>query len=377
MQLDTLETPALILDRSKMSANISRLARKLSGFDVALRPHVKTAKSLPVVEAMRPNPDGGITVSTLKEAEHFFDAGITDILYAVAMTPAKLARVADLLRRGCAIKIILDSVQSARTVVEEGSAHGVAFDVLIEIDCDGHRAGLRPGDPGIVGVGRTLHESPGAHLAGVMTHAGGSYESETTDEIVRAAEQERRAVVDGAEQLRGAGLPCPIVSVGSTPTVLVVERLDGVTEVRPGTYVFQDLVMAGLGVCRPEEIALSVLGCVIGHRPDKSWVIVDAGWMSMSRDRGTARQAVDQGYGLVADLEGEIFGDLVLEGVNQEHGIIAHRHGGPIDPARFPLGSYVRVLPNHGCATAAQHDRYLVVDGSTEVVETWDRFSGW
>lgn len=377
MRLDTLETPALVLDSSRMSANISRLARKLSGFDVVLRPHVKTAKSLPVIEAMRPESNGGITVSTLKEADFFFDAGIRDILYAVGVTPAKLVRVADLMRGGCAIKIILDSVQAARMVAENGRLHGVAFEALIEIDSDGHRAGLTSGDPDIVGIGRILHEGPGSRLCGVMTHAGGSYDAQTTDDIVRAAEHERRAVVETAEQLRAAGLPCPIVSVGSTPTAHFAERLDGVTEVRAGVYVFQDLVMAGLGVCGLEDIAISVLGCVIGHQPEKHWIIVDVGWMAVSRDRGTARQAIDQGYGLVADLEGDIFGDLVLESVNQEHGIIADRNGGPIDPSRFPVGTYLRVLPNHACATAAQHERYLVVDAGIEVVDTWDRFNGW
>lgn len=377
MQLDSLETPALILDNSRMRANISRLAQTLSGFDVVLRPHVKTAKSLPVIEAMRPDPDAGITVSTLKEADTFFDAGIRDILYAVAVTPAKLTRVADLMRRGCAIKIILDSVQAARMVAENGRLHGVAFEALIEIDSDGHRAGLTPGDPDIVGIGRILDEAPGSRLRGVMTHAGGSYDAKTTGDIVFAAEHERRAVVDSAEQLRAVGLPCPIVSVGSTPTAHFAERLDGVTEVRAGVYVFQDLVMAGLGVCRLEDIALSVLGCVIGHQPEKHWIIVDVGWMAVSRDRGTARQAIDQGYGLVADLEGDIFDDLILKGVNQEHGIIADRKGAAIDPSRFPVGTYLRVLPNHACATAAQHDRYLVVDGGIEVVETWDRFNGW
>lgn len=377
MQLDSLETPALVLDRPRMRANCSRLAGKLSGFDVVLRPHVKTAKSPPVVEAMRPGPNTGITVSTLKEADYFFDAGIRDILYAVAVTPAKLAHVADLMRRGCAIKITLDSVQAARMVAENGRLHGVAFETLIEIDSDGHRAGLTPGDRDIVGIGRILQEDVGSRLCGVMTHAGGSYDAEATEDIVRAAEHERRAVVETAEQLRAAGLPCSIVSVGSTPTAHFAERLDGVTEVRAGVYVFQDLVMAGLGVCRLEDIAISVLGCVIGHQPEKHWIIVDVGWMAVSRDRGTRAQTVDQGYGLVADLDGDIFGDLVLEGVNQEHGIIADRDGGPIDLSRFPVGTYLRVLPNHACATAAQHDRYLVVDGGIEVVETWDRFNGW
>ena len=178
-------------------------------------------------------------------------------------------------------------------------------------------------------------------------------------------------------RLRAAGLPCPIVSVGSTPTATYSDDLTGVTEVRAGVYMFFDLVMAGLGVCGIDDIAVSVLATVIGHQPDKGWIITDAGWMAMSRDRGTASQKIDQGYGVVCDVAGSPVEDLLVVSTNQEHGIIGHRGGGAIDAATYPVGTLLRILPNHACATAAQHDRYHVVDGDTQIAAIWPRFSGW
>jgi D-serine deaminase-like pyridoxal phosphate-dependent protein len=147
--------------------------------------------------------------------------------------------------------------------------------------------------------------------------------------------------------------------------------------VRVGVFVFQDLVMAGIGVCSVDDIALSVLGTVIGHRPDKGWTLVDAGWMAMSRDRGTASQSVDQGYGLVCDLDGRPIADLVLVGANQEHGIIGHRSGQADNSPHLPVGTPVRILPNHACSTAAQYDRYQVLGTDGRVDATWPRFNGW
>jgi D-serine deaminase-like pyridoxal phosphate-dependent protein len=164
--------------------------------------------------------------------------------------------------------------------------------------------------------------------------------------------------------------------VGSTPTATFAESFDGVTEVRTGVYMFQDLVMAGLGVCSVDDIALSVLATVIGHQREKGWVITDAGWMALSRDRGTARQKVDQGYGLVCDAAGDPIDGLVVSEANQEHGIVARRDGGALDVARFPVGSRVRVLPNHACATAAQHGEYQVLREG-QPIEVWERFGGW
>jgi D-serine deaminase-like pyridoxal phosphate-dependent protein len=176
--------------------------------------------------------------------------------------------------------------------------------------------------------------------------------------------------------LRGAGFPAPVVSIGSTPTALSATDLGGVTEVRAGVYLFFDLVMHGIGLAGLDEIALSVLTTVIGHQRDKGWILVDAGWMAMSRDRGTANQAVDQGYGLVCDVDGNPFADLIMVSANQEHGILAIRDGSSTPLPDLPFGTRLRILANHACATAAQFGEYQVVEEG-EVVARWPRFNGW
>ncbi|WP_144638837.1 DSD1 family PLP-dependent enzyme [Bordetella genomosp. 13] len=376
--LHSLDTPCLVLDEPRMDANIERLKARMARLGVALRPHLKTPKSIEVARRVMASPEGPATVSTLQEAEQFAQAGVRDILYAVGISASKLDRVLALRAAGTDLTVVVDSLAAAQAVAERSRAEGTRIPALIEIDCDGHRAGVRPDQTEqLQAIGRALHEG-GAELRGVMTHAGESYNSRDVDGIRAMAEQERRAAVDAAQALRAAGLPCPVVSVGSTPTAMYAENLEGVTEVRAGVFVFFDLVMAGLDVCRQEDVALSVLTTVIGHQPDKGWILVDAGWMAMSRDRGTSKQAVDQYYGVVCDLEGRPLGDLVLKDTNQEQGIITLRPGSQAAATDVPLGTRLRILPNHACATGAQHDAYQVVRGaSPEVVGTWTRFRGW
>ncbi len=369
---DSIDTPALLLDAAKLERNCRRMRERVHSQGAMLRPHVKTAKSVEVTQMALDAPAGPITVSTLREAEYFFDHGFRDILYAVGIVPGKVPRIAELTRRGARVSAIVDSVEGARAVLAAAAKSDVRIPTLIEIDSDGHRAGVPPGDPRLVAVAETLGDS----LQGVMTHAGDSYNCSSPEAIRAVAERERASVADSAAALRRHGHACPVVSVGSTPTATFAESFAGVTEVRTGVYVFHDLVMAGLGVCRVEDIAISVLASVIGHQRQKNWILTDAGWMAMSRDRGTASQKVDQGYGLVCDEAGRPVDDLIVADANQEHGIVARRDGGAIDPARYPIGSRLRILPNHACATAAQHAEYQVLRNGTPG-ETWERFGGW
>ncbi len=376
MNLQQLSTPAALLDGTRLQHNIVRMQSRISALGARLRPHVKTAKCLPVADLQMVAGAQGITVSTLKEAEVFFDAGITDILYAVCISPPKLAQARALCERGCALTVVVDSVAAAQAIVAT-AALGHAFDVMIEIDTDGHRAGVKPESDLLLDVGRTLHAG-GAVLKGVMTHAGASYECRSVAALQAMAEQERSRCVRAAQRLRAAGLPCPEVSVGSTPTALSAQHLQGVTEVRAGVYVFQDLVMHGVGVCSTDEIALSVLCTVIGHQEEKGWVLVDAGWMAMSRDRGVPDLPLDHGYGAVCDEAGALIDGFIMGSANQEHGILCWRdgHADAAMSTRWPVGTRLRVLPNHACATAAQFPHYEVVaaDGS---LQRWPRFYGW
>ncbi len=374
MHLTDLETPALVVDRARLVRNIGRMRDRLGELGVPLRPHVKTAKSADIVRLAVEGQPGGITVSTLREAEHFLDHGFTDILYAVGIVPSKLPHAAALQRRGAGLTVILDSVEMAQAVAREAEALGAAFPVLIEVDTDGGRAGVPAEDRGrLVEIGRILAEAAGTELRGVLTHAGRSYGCRTPDELRAMAERERSGAVAAAGALREAGLPAPVVSVGSTPGALFAERLDGVTEVRAGVYMFMDLVMADLGVCAEEEIALSVLATVIGHRRDRGYLLVDAGGLALSKDSGPARDKPS--YGSLWDAATGLPFGLAVASTNQEHGLVP---AGTADFERLPIGTRVRIAPNHACMTAAAYDRYHVVEeDGDEVLGLWERCNGW
>lgn len=376
--LMNLPTPALVLDRDRMDRNLARLGALMEGHGVTLRPHLKTAKSVDAARRIFPDGPGPITVSTLAEAEYFASAGgFKDITYAVGLDPAKATRALALCAAGVDLKVTLDTAAQATALGDAARDAARRPAVMIEIDCDGHRGGLTPDDPGLTDLARAI-EAAGLTLAGVLTHAGASYDLHDPEALAAAAENERASAVFAAERLRAEGFECPVVSVGSTPTSHCARNLTGVTEVRAGVFMFFDLVMHGIGVCTLDDIAVSVLTTVIGTKPEKGWVLVDAGWMAMSRDRGTSKQAIDQGYGVVCDLSGNVYPDLIMDQANQEHGILALRAGSTQAMPDLPVGTRLRVLPNHACATGAQHDAYNVVAGDgEEVIAKWPRMRGW
>ena len=377
IRLSALPTPCLLVDERRMKRNIDRLSKHAAALGVSLRPHLKTTKSVEAARYVLKDGTGPATVSTLAEAEAFARAGIKDILYGVGISPVKLERVIALHNAGCRLTVLLDCVAQAEAVVAASKESGIAIPAMIEIDSDGHRSGLTAKDPSLIEVGRVLHDG-GAELVGVLCHAGESYGAIGQAAQARFAEEERLAVVDAAAVLRDAGLPCPVVSVGSTPTAHAAVSLSGVTEMRAGVYVFFDLVMAGIDVCTVNDIALSVLTTVIGHQDTKGWVICDAGWMAMSRDRGTANQRVDQGYGLVCDVAGVVIPGLYVKQANQEHGVIARHPDFDGDMPDLPVGTVLRILPNHACATAAQHQCYHVIpEKPGGALMKWPRFGGW
>lgn len=371
-----LPTPCLVADRSKVAANARRLRQRFAEAELVLRPHLKTVKSYDAALMAMASARGPATVSTLKEAEEFGRRGVEDLLYAVGVAPQKLARVIEIRRTGVDLKIIVDSEAAAQAVAAHADSTGGPIPTLIEIDVDGHRSGVPVGDEArLLAVGRALHAA--GCLLGVMTHAGASYGESDEASLIAAAERERAGTVAMAAALRKAGLPCEVVSVGSTPTAFSVEDVAGITEVRAGVYLFFDLYQAGVGVCDVGDIALSVLATVIGHRESRGWIIVDAGWMALSADRSTASQEVDQYFGTVCDIDGKPYDDLVVLKTNQEHGIVAARPGSGAVAPDLPIGARLRILPNHACATAAQHADYKVVERGTDIVAIWPRFGGW
>ena len=378
MDLNEMQTPALILDRRIMDRNIDRMAVNAERLGVPLRPHAKTPKSLPVVQQLLKRNAQGICVSTLKEAEYFAAGGIDDIFYAVALAPDKVERAAKLAAQGVKLLCLIDSLDAAVAIGDRATTCGAALHFLIEIDVDHYRSGIAPRSEEFLTLAAFLHAHEWLGLAGIMSYGGASYGSADPSEAAALAGRHRKALLDAKARLLRHGMPCDTVSFGSTPAVLHAEHLNGVTECRCGIYVFQDLMQAGIGACDLGDIAVSVLTSVIGHRRTLNGFIVDAGGMALSKDRSTQGKAFDAGYGLVCDaISGAVIEKLFVEAVSQELGLVTTLDGSPVDLKAFPIGRKLRVLPNHADMTAAAYPAYHVVDGSAAVTDIWDRVNHW
>lgn len=372
MRLADLPTPSLLLDRARLERNLRHMAERMARLRVGLRPHLKTAKSVEVARLAQDLGARGLTVSTLAEAEAFFLGGFGDILYGVGIEPGKFGQAARLRAEGCDLSVILDDMATAQAL----AAHHGPFAVLIEVDSGQHRCGVDPEGRELIEIAKTLILAPQVEFRGVMTHAGHAYACRTPAEMAAVAEEEREAVVRAARRLEGAGIPCPVVSAGSTPTALHARHLEGVTEMRPGVYMFQDLFQSGIGACAADDMAVSVLASVIGQRIEDNRLMIDAGALALSQDRSTgALKDRDALYGTVVGLDGKaIVPGLHVFSVHQEHGFVTAP--GRIPFERFPIGAKVRVFPNHVCITAAMHDAYQVIEGD-QVIAQWPRIRGW
>ncbi len=361
-----LPTPCLLLDPAALERNAARMASRLRRHPgVALRQHVKTAKSLEVARRVQHAlaaagvPDAGVTVSTLAEAEAFAPS-FAGPLYAVGLVPAKVARLAALGGAG--------TVDDAEVVprLAEAVPRGLVLRLFVELDVGQGRAGVDPEGPRLPAIAAAIAREPALALAGVLTHAGHAYDARSAAELGRIAESERAGAVHAASVLRARGHEVPAVSVGSTPTALAAERLDGVTEVRAGVFVLSDLFQAALNDTPVEDVAASVLASVIGVHGER--VLLDAGALALSKDRSLDDRG--GGYGEVRALDGSALpGRPRIHALNQEHGFV--RWSG----ARPAVGERVRVLPNHACLAAAQHHAYHVVEGE-RVVAVWPRVVG-
>jgi D-serine deaminase-like pyridoxal phosphate-dependent protein len=249
---------------------------------------------------------------------------------------------------------------------------------MIEIDCGEHRTGISYNDPELLIIADILNEAPNIELEGVLTHAGHSYSCRTVEDMADIAEEERFAVVSAAKLLRKNSYRCPTVSAGSTPCVMFARDATGLTEVRPGVHMFGDMFHAGLGTRNINEIAVTVLASVIAHRKNDNQLYIDAGGLALSKDRATGAfdGVADCGYGRVCGAKtAEPISDLFVQSVHQEHGLVVSKSPLPFD--LLPIGSKVRIMPNHVCMTAAAYSAYQVIEGGTEVIDIWDRCNGW
>ena len=359
-------TPAFIVDRNIVARNCERMRAKAQRSGVAFRPHVKTHKAAEIGRMQHGGGIGPITVSTLAEAEHFARAGFRDITYAVPIAPEKLERAAELAADLERLNILLDSEVALRAVESFHRQSGVVFDAFLKIDCGYHRAGVDPDDPDSARLALAMGRSPALRLQGVLTHAGHSYDARNVDEVRRIAAEEVAALT------RFRALDPELAdltrSIGSTPTASVVETFVECDEVRPGNYVFYDAFQAAIGSCRSEDVAVSVLATVVGSYPGRGSMIIDAGALALSKDLGPHHLDPAFGYGLVCDLDLRPL-PMKLIALSQEHGKVAAQ-------STVPVGTRLRIVPNHSCLTAAMYDTFHVVDGQA-MVDEWHPVRGW
>lgn len=367
-RIDDLPTPALLLDVDRAEVNLTGMAERAKRLGVTLRPHIKTHKCVEIAERQRELGAQGITVSTLYEARTFADHGFDDLTWAVPVAASRLPEARDLAERTrLGVRIRLGLVVDSETALDALERTGFPYRVWLKVDCGYHRAGVDPGSPASVALARRLSTSAAVTFAGILTHSGHAYSARSQKKLAAVAEQERRVMVEFATRLREAGITVPAVSVGSTPAMSAVKRLDGVDEVRPGNYVFYDYSQCVRGCCTPADCALTVLASVVSSQPGAEHSVVDAGALALSKDLGVERARPRTMGEIFAEYDaGRLHSDLRLISLSQEHGILR---------GSLPVGSRVRILPNHSCLTAAHFDEYHVVRGD-RVVDRWKIWRG-
>lgn len=365
ISLSSLSTPAFLVDRNIVEQNCVRMRAKALTSGVAFRPHVKTHKTLEIGRMQHGGTTGPITVSTMAEAEFFADGGFGDITYAVPIAPEKLSRAAALAARIERLNILLDSELALRAVEAFHAANGAVFDVFLKVDCGYHRAGVDPNDPDSVRLAIAIANSPAVHFQGLLTHAGHSYNASGVEEIRRIAAEE----IESLTRFRALlGMGDLTRSIGSTPTLATAGTFADTDEVRPGNYVFFDAFQSTLGTCTRDDVAVSVLSTVVGSYPDRGQAIIDAGALALSKDTSPDHLDPNFGFGLVCDVDLHPLPARLIA-LSQEHGKLT-------TSVPLPVGTRVRVIPNHSCLTAAMYDRYHVIDGGT-VVDEWRPVRGW
>ena len=368
MNIDSVKTPSLVLDLERVRRNAGRMSEVALRNNVRLRPHIKTHKCVEVAKIQTAGHSGAITVSTLAEARAFAKHGFNDITYAVPIERGKFDEAIEILNSGVKLNLLTDDADTMKALDAASSDASVRFNVFVKIDCGTHRVGVEPATKEAIEIPRLISDAKNLNFAGILTHAGHSYDVETKEQILEVARHERDVMVTLAEKLRSDGIEVPTVSIGSTPTMSLVDHLEGVDEIRPGNYIFFDNFQATLGSCSFEDTALTVLAAVMHKGKDK--LVVDAGAIALSKDRGPFGLDPSCGYGRVLDLEGKETG-LRVTGMSQEHGTIT---GKAVD--KFKVGGRVRILANHSCLTAAQHSHYNVVENRS-VVDRWEIHRGW
>lgn len=360
--LADLPTPALIVDLAVLEANLARMAARATELGVALRPHLKTHKSIEIAQKQRLLGASGVTVSTLYEARVFAEHGFDDITWAFPVVLSRLSEIRALAGR-VTLRLVLDAPEALAALKRTG----YPFHVWLKVDCGYHRAGVDPNSELAARLAQEIHESPTLSFDGILSHSGHAYHARGTEALRQVAEEERRVMTSFANRLRALGIDVSRVSVGSTPAMSAVAQLDDVTEARPGNYVFHDYTQTIIGSCTLRDCALTVLSSVVSSQPGADHSVIDAGALALSKDRGPADAPHRTMGEIFTDTAGATLRrDARVTSVSQEHGLVN---------TCLPVGSKVRILPNHSCLTAACFDEYYVARGY-EIVDRWRIWRG-
>ncbi|UCE11544.1 MAG: alanine racemase [Candidatus Thorarchaeota archaeon] len=370
MYLSDLVTPATVIDRPRLLRNIERMSVKAALNDVSLRPHIKTHKCLEIVHLQQKYGAKGFTVSTLAEARVLTGNGFEDLILAVPLALGWIPTAVEIASESN-LKVLVDSQDVVRALHSACRENDIQLKVMMKVDCGYHRCGVDPESPKSIDIAQEIVDSPYLGFEGILTHAGHSYYTKDSSDIQRVASQEQHVMIDFARRLtnKSSDLTPETVSIGSTPTMMYDAPIkEGITEIRPGSYVFFDYHQLAIGSCKSRDCALTVLSSVLGNY--NTHIVVDAGATALSKDRGPVHLYPDCGYGRIfTDYNnGAIAQDTLIEGLSQEHGTVLVGNTSPLRKAQ--VGHKVRILPNHSCLTANLSDSYYVAEGE-EIVDTW------
>jgi len=361
--LTSLETPAVLVDRGVLEENIFHAAQIARFAGAALRPHVKTHKSLRIAELQIKAGAAGVTTAKPSEAVIFLDGGVRDVTVAYPLVdPRKAERLIRIAAdKGARLRLVADSIPGIEAISAAARACDAKVEVMVEVDVGLMRCGVDP----VIGLAEELAlrlgADPSTIFAGLLSHAGQAYAAKDADHVRQIAEAERRTMTGLARKLRNSGIDVPAISVGSTPTVWLADSFEGITELRPGNAVFMDLAQVSLGVALRQNVALSVLATVISV--NDRFAIIDAGSKVLSSDVGPHGSKRLTGYG-VACLVDDPAWEMPVVNLSEEHGFLAH--GGKVPQ----IGSRVRIWPNHACPVVNLADQLVVVTANC-TLERW------
>ena len=354
-----IETPAVVIQRPTLDDNIRRMQTLARRHALRLRPHIKTHKCLAIARLQMAAGACGITAAKVDEALPFIREGIPSVTLAQPqMIASKLDRLmAAAKTQRCDLRLIVDSRPGLELLASRAVEQRFTPGVFIKIDVGLHRCGCRPDDPAILALAETIGQHPRLQFVGLLSHAGHAYGASDRSAVAAIAEDERRTMLAVARRLEDAGVPVPEISVGATPTVLAATQFDGITEIRPGNYVFMDQTPLRLGLIVQEQVALTVLATVISRNPD--YLIIDAGSKTFSSDMGAhgSGRGIGFGVGWPQVCFGDVEQAFTIVRLSEEHGFI------PRSNHDLALGTCVRVIPNHACPVANLARTLVVLDG--------------